>query len=236
MFHDSRIAGWWVWGINAWIGRGWCSGTGPWTYDENGGVSKRPHLDSAGQGVWRQRPHLGSGQGINRQLPHLGDVGRSEYSNLEYRSESLVTYMKQLAARLRDVRVCTGDWSRVVTKGAISHGSSVGVFLDPPYLGEVRKSNLYATDDHNIAHEVREWCLENGDNPRYRIVLAGYLTEHDHLIPNTWERIYWNANVAYQTSKSSGGNKENRKKEVLWCSPHTLINKQNKEEANKSLF
>ena len=29
-WHDPRAAGWWVWGINCWIGSGWCSGEGPW--------------------------------------------------------------------------------------------------------------------------------------------------------------------------------------------------------------
>jgi site-specific DNA-adenine methylase len=232
-FYDARIAGWWVWGVNAWIGSGWCSGDGPWLADG----SKRPHLGNAGKGVNRQRPHLGTagqgvnrqlphlgdaGKGVNRQLPHLGDAGKAGYNNLEYRSDGIAAYMGQLASRLRDVRVCTGDWARVVTKGALSFGSRVGVFLDPPYTGEVRTADLYASDDHDIAHEVREWCLANGDNPRYRIVLAGYSAEHDHLIPDTWRRIRWSASVAYQTSESSGGNKDNRHGEVLWCSPYTL--------------
>ena len=235
MFYDAKIAGWWVWGINAWIGSGWCSGTGPWTYQvtQDGEstasdptsvtVGKRPHLGNAGQGVNRKLPHLGdAGQGVNRQLPHLGDAGRAGFNNLEYRAEGIDAYMWQLANRLRDVRVCTGDWKRVVTKGALSFGSRVGVFLDPPYTGEVRTADLYASDDHGIANEVREWCLENGDNPRYRIVLAGYSAEHDHLIPDTWRRIRWSASAAYQTSESSGGNKDNRHNEVLWCSPNTL--------------
>ena len=59
-FHDVKVAGWWVWGICAWIGSGWCSGTGPWTYDD----------DDAGQGVNRQLPHLGNaGQGVTASRP-----------------------------------------------------------------------------------------------------------------------------------------------------------------------
>jgi hypothetical protein len=50
---DAKIAGWWVWGLCAWIGSGWC------------------RQEAA------QLPHLGdAGQGINRKLPHLGDAGR----------------------------------------------------------------------------------------------------------------------------------------------------------------
>ena len=221
---DPQIAGWWVWGINSWIGSGWCSGKGPWKHDAAGqGVTrKRPHLGSAGQGVNRQRPHLGSaGQGVNRQLPHLGDAGKGV--NRRHGHGGLYGYFDALADRLRNVRVCCGDWSRVVTDGALTHGSTVGVFLDPPYLGDVRTADLYSVDDHTISHAVREWCLANGDNPRYRIVLAGYAAEHDHLIPDTWGRHTYSASAAYSTAASAArqdGNHANRHTEMLWMSPH----------------
>ncbi|MCP3935635.1 MAG: DNA adenine methylase [Actinomycetia bacterium] len=206
-FFDAKVAGWWLWGIASWIGGGWCTGDGPWMPDSEGVVRKRPD-NPAGQGVSRGRPHLAEGQGVNRQ--HGG----------------LARYMAELAGRLRNVRVCAGDWSRVVTDGALTAGSKVGVFLDPPYLGEVRDKGLYRVDDHTISHDVREWCLANGDNPRYRIVLAGYTTEHDDLIPDTWQRHYWSAAAAYQTAASAvsdGGNQENRHGECLWMSPHCEI-------------
>jgi DNA adenine methylase len=213
-FYDPQIAGWWVWGVNSWIGSGWCSGEGPWVHDAEGGVSKRPHLGNAGQGV-------------NRKRPHLGNAGRAGFWTLEARRKGITSYFCELADRLRDVRVCCGDWSRVVTNGALSFGSTVGVFLDPPYLGDVRTADLYAVDDHAIANEVREWCLTNGDNPRYRIVLAGYAAEHDHLLPDTWTRHYWSASAAYQTTAAATraadgnatGNLANRANECLWLSP-----------------
>ena len=223
-FYDPQVAGWWVWGINAWIGSGWCSGTGPWVADA-GTVRKLPHLGDAGRGVNRQLPHLGdAGQGVNRQLPHLGDAGRAGCNNLEYRP-NVLGYFEALAARLRDVRVCCGDWSRVCTRGALSFGSAVGVFLDPPYLGDVRTADLYAVDDHSISHEVRDWALANGDDPRLRIVLAGYGPEHDHLMPESWRRIRWSASASYSTTSSAkrqDGNHANRATEVLWCSPHCI--------------
>lgn len=206
---DPKVAGWWVWGINAWIGSGWCSGNGPWQIDDCGEVRKRPHLGTAGRGVHRKLPHLGdAGRGVHRQLPHLGDA-------------ALVEYLRALAERLRGVRVCAGDWSRVVTTGALSYGSTVGVFVDPPYLGDVRTSDLYRVDDHHISTDVRQWCLDNGDDPRLRIVLAGYRDEHDDAIPETWRRHYWSASAAYQNSSSTvGANQENRHNECLWISPH----------------
>lgn len=224
---DAKVAGWWVWGINAWIGSGWCSGAGPWTYtDGDERPSKRPHLGNGGQGVNRKLPHLGdAGQGVNRQLPHLGDAGQVGFNRLEHRAKGITDYMRQLADRLSEVRVCTGDWSRVVTNGALSFGSTVGVFLDPPYLGGVRTKNLYAHDDHHIAHDVRQWCLDNEHNPRLRIVLAGYTAEHDALIPETWSRHHWTASASYQTTNSAasvGGNQDNRATECLWMSPHCI--------------
>jgi len=257
-FYDAKIAGWWAWGVNAWIGSGWCSGAGPWTTDA-GIVSKLPHLWDAGQGVNRKLPHLGdagrgvnrklphlgdagrgvkrqlphlgdAGRGVNRQRPHLGDAGRAGFNNLQYRADGIAAYFTQLANRLRDTRVCCGDWSRVVTAGALSFGSTVGVFLDPPYLGDVRTADLYSVDDHTIAHGVRQWALDNGDNPRYRIVLAGYSAEHDHLMPDTWRRVRWSASAAYQSTKSAArsadgdtsGNLGNRHGECLWLSPHCV--------------
>ena len=236
-WYDSKVAGWWVWGLCSWIGSGWCAGTGPWMHGPDGDtVEKRPHLGDAGQGVKRQRPHLGgAGQGVNRKLPHLGDAGQGVNRQLPHlgdagqgvnrQNQALHTYLGELAERLRGVRVCSGDWSRVVTTGALTCGGTVGVFLDPPYLGEVRAKGIYAVDDHHISHEVRDWCLTNGDDPRLRIVLAGYTTEHDHLMPDTWRRVYWKASAAYQTAasaKTDGGNMGNRETECLWLSPHCL--------------
>lgn len=43
-FYDTRIAGWWVWGLSQWIGRGWCSGRL---------AQQLPHLADAGQGIHR---------------------------------------------------------------------------------------------------------------------------------------------------------------------------------------
>lgn len=158
---------------------------------------------------------------MNRQLPQLGVAGQGV--NRSHGHGGLYGYFDALADRLRNVRVCCGDWSRVVTDGALTHGSTVGVFLDPPYLGDVRYADLYSVDDHTISHAVREWCLANGDNPRYRIVLAGYATEHDHLIPDTWGRHTYSASAAYSTAASAArqdGNHANRHTEMLWMSPH----------------
>ena len=216
-WYDAEIAGWWVWGICQWIGSGWCSGTGPWSVEDGQLV----HLGNAGQGVKRKLVHLGdAGRGVNRQLVHLGDAGQGVGMPV---NQALYGYMYQLAERLRGVRVVCGDWARVVTNGALSYGATVGVFLDPPYSDAAnRDMTLYSVDSGTIAHDVREWCLANGDNPRYRIVLAGYEDEHAAHMPPTWRAMNWKANASFQSSRASGANQTNRHKERLWFSPHCI--------------
>ena len=137
-YYDPKIAGWWVWGICAWIGSGWCSGQGPW--QSVGG--QLTHLGNAGQGINRKRTSLGNaGRGINRQLTHLGNAGRGI---CEEWSEHLRDIMQGLRDRLRRVRVECGDWERVCGDTPTIKQGLTGVFLDPPYSTEAgRENNLY---------------------------------------------------------------------------------------------
>jgi len=203
-YYDPKIAGWWIWGQCAWIGSGWCSGRGPWHVDDDRLV-KRPHLGNAGVGINRNRPHLGR-MGINRKLPHLGNAGRGEW---------IAEWFAALSERLRDVRVCCGDWSRVCGTTPTTKQGLTGVFLDPPYADTAsRCSDLYSTDSETVAHAVREWCIAHGDDPKLRIALCGYEGEHD--MPETWTAVPWKARIAY------GSKNGNRHRERIWFSPHCL--------------
>ena len=201
-FYDVRVAGLWVAGICMWIGSGWCSGHGPWTSVDGLLTKGTP------------------GQGVNRQLPHLGNPGRGV--NRKRQETDLMGYMQALSDCLRRVRVCCGDWSRVVTDGALSHGQTVGIFLDPPYSEEIRDDTLYSTDRTvaDLSGDVRRWAIANGDNPRYRIVLCGYEGEHD--MPASWRVYAYSATRAYGQADSESANSENRHKERLWFSPACL--------------
>ena len=225
-FYDPKVAGWWVWGLCSWIGGGWCSGKGPWT-SENGmmalrnsgqGVSRKlPHLGDSGKGVWRQRPDLSrNGQGVSRQLPHLGDSGQA-------RRAWLKSYMRGFADRMHRVRVCGGEWHRVCGPAVTFGHGLTGVFLDPPYADTAgRTKDIYATDSDQVTHAVRKWAIEQGDNPKMRIVLAGY--EGDHKMPRSWTKFAWEAHGGYaciSTDETKLGRK-NRKRERLWFSPHCL--------------
>ena len=110
---------------------------------------------------------------MHRKLPHLGDAGSGDIASdptSGTRRAQLIEYMRELAERLRSVRVCCGDWQRVCGPSVtVKHGIT-GVFLDPPYADAAeRTADLYASDSGDVAHAVREWAIEAGkDHPRAR--------------------------------------------------------------------
>jgi len=222
-YYDAKIAGWWVWGLCCWIGGGWCDPdtVGPWgvVIDENG--SRRfTHLGDGGRGVSRRRVHLRPGMGVKRQLVHLGNAG---FSNDGTGQSGLVAWMEALAARLARVRVCSGDWSRVMGESVTIKNGLTAVFLDPPYGGDAGRDNqLYAHEDLTVAHNVREWCIANGDQPLLRIALCGLDTEHSELMDHGWTKLEWIAHGGYAHQRKNGPVNENRKRETIWFSPHCL--------------
>jgi DNA adenine methylase len=195
-YFDAKIAGWWVWGQCIYIGSGWCD-------------RQFPEFDEAGI-VKRKLPHLGdAGRGVNRQLPHLGNAGTG-----------VLLYMLDLAGRLRRVRVCCGDWSRVCGPSPTFKHGVTGVFLDPPYSDDAdRDATLYRAEDLTVAHGVRAWAIANGDNPELRIALCGYAGEHN--MPDSWECIPWKARGGYG-SQSDGRGRANAGRERVWFSPYCL--------------
>lgn len=260
---DARMAGWWLWGCSAWIGSGWCSGRGPWVVGADGRITRqagrgvvrctaqRPHL-SGGQGVnhpgtrepgvQAKRPHLsGGGQGVNR--PQARESGVSAAEPDEWQEDDfhamtmpeLRRWMRFLSARLRHVRIVNGDWSRVVTNGALKtlpvrQGKGVaGVFLDPPYPDTAGSdSNLYAHDCEQVAHQVREWAIQHGQDPQLRIVVAGFVGEDGGEFAaagwreGEWYRSGWLKGGMGNAGGGEGGSNSQQDRERLWLSPHCL--------------
>ena len=237
-FYDAKSAGWWAWFVSCWIGGlpsipearpdgtiATGQGGGP-----DGVYERLPHLGDAGKGVARQRPHLGSGgQGngvhgnVARQLPATNIGGVAAYVNGGPRRAHLTAYMRTLAARLERVRVVCGDWSRVMGPSVTYKHGLTAVFLDPPYSAEAgRDMQLYSTDSGTAAHDVRQWCLENGDNPLLRIALCGYSDEgHEALEAHGWHAHAWKANGGYG-SQGKGRGRENKHRETIWFNRHCL--------------
>ena len=244
---DVRMAGWWLMGMSRWIGSGYCSGDGPWVVDPSSGrMVKRT---GTGKGVSRQLPHVShNGQGVDtmllrepgvsRKLPHISDDGRGvDHAGLreegvgEYHPMTmpkLREWFRLLSARLRHVRVLNGDWQRACTSGvlvtlSVRQGGIAGVFLDPPYAASVRQMGLYAHDSGTVAQDVRKWCVANGANPLYRVVLAGFEGEHNELEPLGWRKVEWYAKGHLQGGYANQGSEGTKQHlERLWLSPHCL--------------
>jgi site-specific DNA-adenine methylase len=223
-YYDAKIAGWWCWGSCNWIGTGWCSGTGPWIHDGVRLVNARERSEAgnAGRGVNRQLPHLGNaGQGVNRKLPHLGDAGQgvnghSDTDGFTARSYYIHEWFSLLQARMRDVRVTCGDWTRVLKDSVTTRHGLTGVFLDPPYTkGEMDYAAGGVGTD--LPLQVQAWCAQNGSNKALRIVLCGHAGEHDALLAHGWQIRTWTARKGYALTDEAIANSAN---ETVWCSPH----------------
>ena len=221
------------------------------------GVNRdRPHLTNIGQGV----NHPGAREpGVTRGLPYLGDDGRgvnhagarepgvtAQVSEFHPRTmPELVRWFDYLSARLRHVRILNGDWSRLVTTGAsktlvVRMGKGpAGIFLDPPYADTAdRMAGLYASEDLDVAHKVKDWCAANGDDPERRIVLAGYDGEHDNQLADLgWTQHEW-FTAGFLTGgyaqSNDGGSQQVR--ERLWASPHCLTPGPTEPDPQQNLF
>ena len=171
----------------SWIGKGFCSGQGPWCLRELDGFR---NLVKVGNG------HDPEACGVNRCRIHLGDNGRGvARPNVE-----LMAWFQGLATR-----ICCGDWSRVCGPAVTTHFGLTGLLLDPPYSASERCSELYRVDSGSIAADVREWAIANGSNPKLRICLCGYAGEHN--MPSDWECVPWQGPPGYAVTNINNLNR-----------------------------
>jgi len=254
LYHDPRIAGWWVWGISQWIGGGWCSyDDEPSRPPQRRSIISGDNPGSHGKGVHargqsRQVPHLAgnsdcSGRGVHRKgsRPQLGDAydvgrgvcGKKAAQTCQERRAWLTDWFRRLQDRLRLVRVCCGDWSRVCSSDSVTTRlGSCGVYLDPPYPlvrkdgSRSRAGNLYQSDEaqaektpEEIRDEVLAWCVAWGRRPGVRVVVSGYESDGYELLVERhgWREEAWTASGGYGNRTEEG--KSNARRERLWCSP-----------------
>ena len=219
-----------------------------------GHTGKGVHADHPGQASQFAAEHQ---QSLSRQIPNLGDDGcgvhreriaatvtekRPLLSGNGHgagvhadRAAELLDYFAALAMRLRRVRVCCGDWTRVLGPSVtIKHGIT-GIFLDPPYDMRVVSSpesgrdgaaptdGLYSAHDNDLSAAVRDWAVANGDNPQLRIALCGY--EGEHTMPDTWECVAWKSQGGFGNQRS-GSDYANADRERVWFSPGCLRGRQ----------
>lgn len=213
-WYDAKLAGYWIWAASCWIGSGLTR------------IGKRPHVGNSGMGVHSigQIPHVGhGGKGVHNigKIPHVGHGGMGVQ---EPYKESVYVWFRELSERLRNVRVVCGDWSRVCGGDWQTNNGMCGMFFDPPYGHDAGRTNTLYHREDDCAAQVAKWCYERGSRKDYRIVLAGYDTEHAWLEQEGWRVFEWSAVGGYSVSdddeESDSPNRGNRHRERLWLSPH----------------
>lgn len=154
-----------------------------------------------------------------KAIPLLSSAGGG-INGLTY---NITEQFNKLQTRLKRVRITCGDWQRVLTPGitfankGLGDKDITGVLLDPPYES-IGRDKVYK-EDNNIFKQVCQWAIDNGDNPKMRIVLCGY--EGYQGIPNTWKTFSWKTNGGMANLGNDRG-KINASKETIWLSPHCL--------------
>ena len=151
-------------------------------------------------------------------LPHLNSGGRGIHRGS---NRDVVAYLSQLSRRLRDVRICCGEWTRVLSNTPLRKaGSPTAVFLDPPYQDGEFDARVYEhSGGGDVFQDVRAWCLASGGAPDLRIALCGY----DGLeMPADWEEYAWETSggMGNLVKTGDGRGKANRHRERIWFSPH----------------
>lgn len=242
---EPATAGWWVWGICQWIGGGWCGGVSRGRPRPNTAADQGVHLvrkrPGVGAGVvvpanWNVPPHLSSENGVHKtRMPDLGNglgsggkgVHSAENTKLPaignnrgifgVAAPPCQEWFRALAQRLRRVRVCCGDWQRVLGPGTLGKGKNVGgrrpcaVFFDAPYPHDRRDVGLYTQDGMELWFQVRDWAVEHGDDPDLRIAVCGY--EGDFGDHAGWTEYAWRGARGYSSKEN-----DNRERERIWFS------------------
>lgn len=189
---DAKVAGWWVWGICAWIGDGWC--------------------DKARRGL----PDIGN-EGRGLLAPMRGGALADDAVSFRTPAE----WLRALSARLVRVRSACGDWKRVTGPSVLLPPSMpsdalCGIYFDPPY-SEGSQQYVAGGTGTNLAASVRDWCAAHDTDPRLRMVLSGYDGDHNSLQDRGWRVVSWKTKGGLSRGKNS-----NQHRERLWLSPHCL--------------
>lgn len=180
------------------------------------------------KGVQAYRHHAG----VPRQMPRVGanpdDNSSGKQGVAKFPADALAAYFARLSDRLRRVRFLCGDWRRAVKPSVTVNHGTTGIFLDPEYPSEEHDMSYHEAEkrkegEPHIWYKAAAWAIENGDDPRLRICIAGYFSEAtDALFPATWERVRWEARGGYANQKADGRGRANAKREVLFFSPNCI--------------
>jgi hypothetical protein len=152
-YFDSRIAGWWCWGLCCWIGGGWCSGVvdagerRPCTSraGANGGVHS---IEDEDLGLHQKRPGLGDGKPPNLSIQQ-NKYGRREHVGRGVHKKALKQCLPSIA----------GD-SGASGRGVVA--SAGPATAGRPQLADAhaRGRGVHANDKAGSCDERRAWLLD----------------------------------------------------------------------------
>jgi DNA adenine methylase len=148
-YYNLKMAGWWVWGICAWIGHGWCEKPS----------DQIPSIGTYGRGVHSKT--------LSQPFDGISSIGlKNLFSSLQERTRQVRilcgSWDRMLGkASLRPTGV----------------PKTVGIFFDPPYAEG--NMSYACGDTTGIGEKVREWCIAHQSDPDLRMVLCGYQGEHE---------------------------------------------------------
>ena len=208
-----EVAGWWVWAVSNNIS------LANFSDYKTGNIDKSiPVIISrqGGKGVSKNRldksiPRCYKGNGVSLQ--------RKDLLDFDLDGRRLLDWFNVLSIRLSKTFIFCKDWDDIVsptitgTTKSNNKDSTVGFFLDPPYGTENRTNKLYNLDSKNIADKVKSWSIKYGNNPRWRICVAGYFDDYKEW-PENWQVVKWGSN---KRKYAQGDEKE--RQECLWFSP-----------------
>lgn len=143
----------------------------------------------------------------------------------DFMGNSIAEHLRFIQARTRNVRFFAGDWTRPLRSATqtINIGTT-GVFMDPPYFDttKIYKGRLDAGDPANqVPLESRDWALEFGQYPEFRIVYCGYSHHHQGFFPegkNGWFKHQWQI----KNGRSLPGDDKLVEIDTMWFSPHCI--------------
>ena len=217
--HDVKLAGWWVWGINHWIGGSWCNcelkkiDKLTEQYDEDFFV----YPSGVGEKVSTGRNKLISSDQVTHQkistdrnkLLHGDQLTHNKTSD---RYDHVSTIVNNIYDQLSEAKIMYGDFERVITDSYTGDGKRVGIFMDPPYqkVSCATYDNLYGSsnlkEDHNTFDRAKKWFLDNYKNPKLKIILCGHKECFDDIHCDI-KKVEWKRGGGYAKDKD-GQNSE----------------------------
>ena len=173
--------------------------------------------------LYIQRQWIGAGGDNPHMNPELKMV---EALEPDFMGTSIGDHLRFIQARTRYIRFFSGDWKRPLRSATqtINIGTT-GVFLDPPYLNtsKIYKGRLDEGDPENqVPLEARDWALEFGRYPAFRIAYCGYSHHHKGVFPegkNGWAKKQWKI----KNGRSLPGDDKLVEIDTIWFSPHCSI-------------